>query len=382
MNHSKNLPLAVALCLAMPVLSSGSTSAHAEALTSAMLCELKVKKHASEIIFDLKLVLDRKNALSRDEFPQIRGALDTLEQYGNSDLAKQCFRTYPDQKLRYNRWLQQQTGEVVAAANQRLDATCSRRTRMFINSNTLRINAAIAGNHLALAARYAKSMRVEMDSDAMIARCAPTADEINRLRTDYLPSILNQVALPEVIDKMTSAFGASRTGLDMVGDALRSSEGQLMPAPEELESVKGQEALRANLSNCIDYGRALVKLGADPHLELNFAGQTVPRELAVDFCERAAEALDSTFSAIVGHNEGYRKMVLNRWRRASLKGFGMEKLFEARGRPQAEWTLGGGAIVWEYQADNGCSQVRFTPRGKLMDEKIVACTKLQLVKSL
>lgn len=220
-----------------------------------------------------------------------------------------------------------------------------------------------------------KAMRA--DNDKMIARCAATADEIHHLRTAYLPSILNQAALPEVTDNMTSAFAASRTSLEAVRDAL-GSDARLTAAPEELESAAGQEALRANLANCVAYGRALVELGADLQLELAFGDQFIPRGLAVDFCERAGETLDSTFSTILAHNKEYRKILLDRWRRLSLKGFGMEKVFEERGRPQAESVLGGGAIVWEYQAGDACSQVRFTPRGKLMDEKKVTCAKKHL----
>lgn len=371
MSLSKKLMFFLAAIVAVPALA---TDAGADALPASMPCELEVEKTASAVIFELQLVMGRKNALSTHEFSAIRQALDTLENHGNSELARSCFRSYPDQKRRYSLWLQQQGGALAEEAQQRLDATCTRRTQTFIHSHQLRIDAAVRDNRLALAARYATAMRAGLDSDPMIARCAATAEEVAVLRNTYLPGVMNQAAIPTVRTDMALAYWSAKKALDGARTAIATTDRNLTPVDAALEAPAGQSKLRAQLERCRDYGQALRELGAPADLPLASAeGQVAAAQEAAEFCAHESADIGNTLQAVAAHNVAYRAIVLERWQRVSIKGFGMERVFTERGRPQAEKVLGGGAIVWNYQEGDSCTQVRFTPRGKLMTEAKVRC---------
>jgi hypothetical protein len=352
--------------------------AQAGGLDPAMPCELEIEKTASQLIFDLSLELGRKNALSTNEFAGIRASLDALESNGNSAAARSCFRQFPNQKERYGAWMQRQARDVVKRAEKRLNQVCARRTTIFIHGYKLRLDDALAKNRLAKAARLAKKLQTGLESDPMIRRCGATRDEVGELLGSYIPSILNQAALPKVGSQMSRAYFSSQATLSASIEALQSSGKGLRPVPLSLESEVGQTRLREQLTQCLAYSKAMLELGAaNTSTITSEEGESQTVEAARAFCERVDDQLPELMDKFLAHNSTYHETMLQRWRRVSIKGWGMEKVFNAKGRPLAESTLGGGAITWTYRSEAGsenpCVIYRFTARGKVLGERAIAC---------
>ncbi len=341
-----------------------------------MPCETALEKAASRNIFDLKLTLGRTNALSTDEFAGIEASLRVLLASNASESAKRCHGRYPAQQKRYQAWFAQRASPLVKQARERLDRTCSRRTKMFIQAHKHRVDTAIAANRLAKAAALAGAMEDGLRNDRMIRQCKSTKKDVGVLLTSYIPSVKNQAALPHVIHKMSEAYFAAHDTLEAGQAALQSSGRSLIAAPAATETAKGHAALRKQLSQCESNGKALLELGASASLPLHSpTGSSEQLASAIAYCQAATPTLAHALTRLKAHNIAYRATTLKRWLRTNIKGWSMEKVYNAKGRPWAQST-NGGAIQWTYQEQDGsCIEVRFSAKGKKLGEKSLACAK-------
>lgn len=351
--------------------------AQAEPLDPAMPCELEVEKAASHLVFELSLELGRKNALSTNEFAGIRASLDSLEANAESLAARSCYRKFPDQRRRYQAWMQRQTRDVVKQALRRLNQVCTRRTNIFVHGHNLRITAALAKKRLAKAAHLAAQLREGLESDPMIRRCQASKDMVDKLLSSYIPSIENQAALPKVREKLSQAYFASQATLTASIDALHSSGKGLVPVPLSLELKAARTRLREQLTQCQAYANAMLELGASGESQVQSEeGESQTVEAARSFCERADKQLPELMDRFLAHNRAYHETMLARWRRTSIKGWGMEKVFNAKGRPLLQ-SAAGATITWTFPSDEGathaCVIYRFSARGKLLGERGIRC---------
>jgi len=339
-------------------------------------CAVSLEKEASQRIFDLTLQLESKNALSAGEFTSILHSLDALLATGSSTKASACFRNQPEVREHYQQWFSHQATNTIENARNRLDRTCRRGTDMLIRSHTQRISAAVSYKRLAKAAALADRFEKNLRENPMVSNCRPAQDRVRELLNSYIPNIKNQAAIPVVLQKFESAYLQVAVPLAAAEDALKTRGNSTVPVPLLLESPEGQALIRTQIDQCLTYGHALIELGADATTTIaSPSDTTLSLEAAHTFCEQTKVSLEPRLDRFVQHNQAFREATLNRWVRSNIKGWDMEKVFNAKGRPVQDAVLGGGAILWTYQRTKTgrCLQVRFSPRGKKINEQQVSC---------
>jgi hypothetical protein len=366
-----------AIALTSLVFILGAAPSQADTLPDAMPCEIALETSASQRIFDLKIELGRTNALSRDEFSSIRSSFDALLANGSSVAAKKCFSQYTVQGQRYEAWFAQQAGAVSREAELRLSRTCGRQTDMFIRSHRNGIDKEVRRRRLAKAAELATNMQKGIMNDPMIRDCKGMEKRLGIILKYYIPGIQNQAARPQLLDNLGKAHDEARSTLEEAHKALQTSGRKMMLAPISLESKRGQDEFRSQLGQCKTYLKNLAEIGAPLATGVPSPLGSYTVQDVQEFCSQATDSLTSVAAEVIAHNAKHRSAELLRWRRTSLKTWGMEKVFNAKGRPIAESKSPGGAILWTYAGEAGqCLRITFTSAGKKVDEQAQSCPVL------
>lgn len=364
--------------LLVPVCVATFSLAEAKAKpVQAATCGQTLEKEASLLIFDLTLELEKHNSLSAREYSRIQQSLQTLENHIRTPQALSCFRKHRFQKERYQEWLRLQSHKVITRTTERLHQVCARQTRIFVTTQKLHIDSAVAKNRLARAAKLATKMEQTLRTSPMMSRCPPTQRSVDQLLENYLPEVKNQAALPKVRGDMVVRYVSAKAKLDAAFAALETTSTKMIAVPNELDTKLGSTALAKDLEQCSLYAGILKDLGAKTDSSLSSELGTLGN--ATEYCRTKASELPSLLPRIVAHNNAYKSRELQQWQRRSIKGWGMEKVFNSKGRPIAESQSPSG-LLWVFsdesvadKAKAACTTYRFSSRGKLLGNRSSTC---------
>ncbi len=218
-------------------------------------------------------------------------------------------------------------------------------------------------------------------------QCPATKKRVDRLLGSYLPEVINQAALPKVLGDMSKSYFQAKNKVDAGMLALQSEGASMILVPGRLDQAQGQDALRHDLGQCMLYASILSELGAGADTLLQSgSGETLTLADASAFCTSTKQELPQLTQKFATHNRTYQVRALDKWRRHSIKGWGMERIFNSKGKPIAE-SQGGNGLLWVYNSQSmadkttedksqeECTTYRFSTRGKLLGNHSSPCPR-------
>ena len=370
-----------------PPIAAGSTDMNSRmfsvcaALTAALAipsvsraekssCIDGVERASQRMVFNLSHELERKNLVWDTQFQAIRDSLDLLDDHENSASTRACLAASAATEAHYQSWKQRYAVEVIEQANARAGEICSLFGADELDASARKIDRLVAAGKMLRATTAVAELEAALSREPMIAECAPLAQRVDRLRTEYIPSIRAAAAIPAIAGDMWQSYVAVVEPYRAAAVVFGSSGATIQPVPDQLatEVARAEFSLRAH--DCVAKGLSLGELGAadtDALVDENDTDLGDARRT----CEEIAAGIDELFERASAHDAAYQQVQRKRWEHVNIKGWGMQTVYDAHGIPDSI-DAARAELIWSYAAT--CKRYRFTIRGQLLgDDELTAC---------
>ena len=344
-------------------------------------CVPAVQHQLQRHSFAVSMELDRRPGILEQRFERLHATLVALRAYRDGSTVARCAQQSPQHRRALTAWLQRVVAPVEREAQAELDRVCPVHTKYMIRRSKSEISRAFRRGELYRAVALADELEQTLTRRVFYAQCRPVADLVANTVGVFVARVRDNAAIPKVARRMAEHHFYVLTRWDSAHSALKTTGGRMIDVPPDLVTSEGRRVFSARAVACAETARALRSLNASDDLVLPKAKGMqsritlaqaerrcdIVRVAARDFLVRAAQ-----------HHRAYEAAQLERWKYANIKGWGMEKVFRNRGKPQTIIPRSANTIIWSYanaisNAKQSCTRFYFTARGQLKKRSIRRC---------
>ncbi len=335
-------------------------------------CTAQIRDRATRTIFAVSEALEQRTGLLEDEYTRLRGATADWNALASSRELRACAKASPSFDRWWRNWVRRFAEDTVQQAGERLAELCAPQVRSYLRRRIDLTEEALDRGDLAGARSLAGETEIALRSRDLFRTCQPTRDEVTHELDVTIPEIYDRVALPTVLRDLAASYARSRGPWDAAVADLSAPPDRAVNASKQLASADGAAALRQDLAKCEQVAAMARELGATDTTGVALPGGDRATVGAIDgWCRSTADRTESVLPKIATRVGTYNRIERERWERYHIDGWGMRKIYNALGRPDAV-VRRGTRTEWRYRGEQ-CIVYVFAAHGRELSHTSGAC---------